>query len=381
MTLSGAALGGLLFITAAAPPAAASGDVWPLWESYARRFVSAEGRVVDYDEQGRSTSEGQSYSLFFALAANDSKRFEKILRWTDDNLAQGDLGNRLPAWLWGRSSGGGWGILDPNPASDADLWIAYTLLEAASLWGEPRFKRIGKALAERIAIEEVLFLEGFGPALLPAPEGFHPEPGVFQLNASYSPPQVLLGLSRHLPDGPWAAMARHLPKLLRGSSRKGVVLDWVAYREKDGFRDSPLPRPEALASYDAIRVYLWAGMLDPRTPGRAAILESIPGLARHLMHSVIPPAVITGGGKIRERRSGPGFSAAAIPYLEALGQKVLAEKQQQRLASFLDASSGLYDSPPRYYDQNLALFATGWSEGRFRFGADGALIVPWKVRP
>jgi endoglucanase len=142
-----------------------------------------------------------------------------------------------------------------------------------------------------------------------------------------------------------------------------------------------LPRPEALASYDAIRVYLWAGMLDPRTPGRAAILESMPGLARHLTHSVIPPAVITAGGKIRERRSGPGFSAAAIPYLDALGQKVLAEKQQQRLASFLDASSGLYDSPPRYYDQNLALFATGWSEGRFRFGADGALIVPWKVRP
>jgi endoglucanase len=50
------------------------------------------------------------------------------------------------------------------------------------------------------------------------------------------------------------------------------------------------------------------------------------------------------------------------------------------LASFFDVSTGLYDSPPRYYDQNLALFATGWSEARFRFGTDGALIVPWKVK-
>jgi endoglucanase len=235
-------------------------------------------------------------------------------------------------------------------------------------------------MAEQIAIQEVLFLEGLGPTLLPGPEGFRPKPGVYQLNASYSPLQVLLGLSRHLPEGPWAAMAQHLPKLVHGSSRKGVVLDWVAYKEKDGFSDSPLPRPEALASYDAIRVYLWAGMLDPRTPGRDAILDSIQGLARHLLHSTIPPAVIHAAGKVRERRSGPGFSAASIPYLDALGQTVLAGQQRQRLASFFDASTGLYDSPPRYYDQNLALFATGWSEARFRFGTDGALIVPWKVK-
>jgi endoglucanase len=362
-----------------APLPAGSGQIWPLWESYARHFVSGEGRVVDYDAKDRTTSEAQSYSLFFALVANDRQRFEKILGWTNANLAQGDLGNRLPAWLWGKTATGGWFVQDPNPASDSDLWIAYTLLEAASLWDESSFESTGRALAERIAIEEVLFLEGLGPTLLPGPEGFHPKPGVYQLNASYSPLQVLLGLSRRLPDGPWAAMAQHLPKLVAGSSRRGVVLDWVAYREKDGFHDSPLPRPEAVASFDAIRVYLWAGMLDPQTPGRDAILESIQGLARHLLHRVVPPAVITAAGKVRERQSGPGFSAAAIPYLEALGQKVLADQQRQRLASFLDASTGLYASPPRYYDQNLALFATGWSEGRFRFGADGALIVPWKV--
>lgn len=373
-----AALSGLI-VLAAVPMPAAPGEAWPLWESYARRFVSGEGRVVDYDAKDRTTSEGQSYSLFFALVANDRERFEKILGWTDANLAQGDLGNHLPAWLWGKSNGE-WCVQDPNPASDADLWIAYTLLEAASLWDEPRLESTGRALAERIAIEEVLYLEGLGPTLLPGPDGFRPKPGIYQLNASYSPLQVLLGLSRRLPDGPWAAMAQHLPKLVRGSSRKGVVLDWIAYREGDGFYDSPLPRPEALASYDAIRVYLWAGMLDPRTPGRGAILESIRGLARHLLHSVIPPAVITAAGKVREPQSGPGYSAAAIPYLEALGQKVLAEKQRQRLASFLDTSTGLYDSPPRYYDQNLAMFSTGWSEGRFRFSPDGALIVPWKVR-
>ncbi|KAG1316525.1 hypothetical protein G6F63_016033 [Rhizopus arrhizus] len=39
---------------------------------------------------------------------------------------------RLPAWLWGREAKGGWQVLDSNPASDSDLWLAYALLEAGA---------------------------------------------------------------------------------------------------------------------------------------------------------------------------------------------------------------------------------------------------------
>ena len=38
-----------------------------------------------------TTSEGQSYALFFALAANDREAFDKILLWTENNLADGSL--------------------------------------------------------------------------------------------------------------------------------------------------------------------------------------------------------------------------------------------------------------------------------------------------
>jgi hypothetical protein len=31
----------------------------------------------------------------------------------------------------------------------------------------------------------------------------------------------------------------------------------------------------------------------------------------------------------------------------------------------------------RYYDQNLALFATGWAEERYRFDREGCLKVRW----
>jgi endoglucanase len=52
--------------------------------------------------------------------------------------------------------------------------------------------------------------------------------------------------------------------------------------------------------------------------------------------------------------------------------------QSDRLVALRDAKTGLYGSPPAYYDQNLALFSLAWSEDRYRLAGDGKLVVPWK---
>jgi endo-1,4-beta-D-glucanase Y len=43
-----------------------------------------------------------------------------------------------------------------------------------------------------------------------------------------------------------------------------------------------------------------------------------------------------------------------------------------------DPVTGLYGKDLAYYDQNLALFATGFLSDRFRFGSGGELNVEWK---
>src|SRR5579884_3091583 len=106
---------------------------WPLWSAYSSRFIDAQGRVIDPQGGDRTTSEGQSYAMFFALVENDRARFDKLLHWTQDNLAGGDLSARLPGWLWGKDKDGTWHLLDAGPASDSDAWIAYDLLEAGRL--------------------------------------------------------------------------------------------------------------------------------------------------------------------------------------------------------------------------------------------------------
>lgn len=49
---------------------------WPAWEQFKKEYISAEGRIIDpSDARKITTSEGQSYGLFFALAANDRSRW------------------------------------------------------------------------------------------------------------------------------------------------------------------------------------------------------------------------------------------------------------------------------------------------------------------
>src|SRR5271155_4897717 len=69
----------------------ARASVWPLWDHYAAHFLTPEGRVIDPERNSMTTSEGQSYAMFFALVAGDSVSFERIRAWTEENLAQGDL--------------------------------------------------------------------------------------------------------------------------------------------------------------------------------------------------------------------------------------------------------------------------------------------------
>jgi endoglucanase len=351
---------------------------WPLWESYASYFLEREGRIVDYDRASSTTSEGQAYALFFALVANDRSRFDRIFEWTQNNLARGALQARLPAWHWGKASSGRWQVLDPNSASDADLWIAYTLLQAGRLWKAAPLTEVGAGLAKRIADEETADVPDLGTILLPGKVGFHPQPDVYELNASYLPAQVVEGLASELRWGPWSQIADAVPRVLEGSSRHGLVLDWIAYRVGQGFATQPLPTPEPLASYDAIRVYLWAGTLAPKAPQRDEILQSMTGMREQLRKSTYPPTEIKADGEVKNARGNLGFGAAVVPFLVSIGELPIAEANLRRLDAEFDEKTGLYGTPARYYDQNLALFALGWLENRYSFDQQGRLVVNWR---
>ena len=70
-----------LMVSLAAASSAFAG--WDLWDDF--KSVSLDGaRVVDYsDSRAITTSEGQSYALFFTLVADDRESFARLADWTE----------------------------------------------------------------------------------------------------------------------------------------------------------------------------------------------------------------------------------------------------------------------------------------------------------
>lgn len=400
---------------------------WTLWNAYETRFIDQQGRVFDPQGDQHSTSEGQAYALFFALAGNDRAQFDRVLNWTQANLASNDLTANLPSWLWGKDKDGAWKTLDANSASDADLWMAYTLVEAGRLWNAPLYTTLGKGMMARIAATEVADLPGFGLMLLPGETGFvhqtaltnqpqqpsleaEAEPAqhqsgkhkneplplpasqsapaqTFMVNPSYLPPFLFARLASLDPAGPWRQLGANIPLLLGQSARHGFAMDWVEYVPGDGFHPVTQQQPSGMAtegpggSYDAIRVYLWAGMMAPEGAMRKTVLEAVPGMSVYLADHGAPPEKVSDQGLPLAQDGPVGFSAAVLPYLKAYpGLTRIYAQQRVRLSQSRDGSTGLYGKDLTYYDQNLALFATGFLDGVFQFGPGGELKVEWKRR-
>jgi endoglucanase len=348
---------------------------WPAWLGFQERFLGEGDRVIDpASPRAHTVSEGQAYALFFALVAGDRARFERSLRWTEDNLAAGDLARHLPAWQWGRRADGSWGVLDANAASDADLWLAYSLGEAGRLWQERRYLALSSVLAERILREETAELPGLGRCLLPGPQGFAAPTGRWRLNPCYAPPFLLRWLAARSADARWAQLHETSLRVLRDSAPRGLAPDWTWYRADagtPGFDRQPADAGDRLGSYDAVRVYLWLGLTAADDPARAGLLQHFAPMADLVERTGAPPRTVDVFDGTAQDAGPAGFAAALLPFADALRRPAAVRALEQRLARQPPAADA-------YYEQALALFALGWREGRYGFAADGGLLPAWQ---
>ncbi len=336
---------------------------WPEWLDFKRLYISDDGRVVDSSSPNKiTTSEGQSYALFFALIANDRVMFDKLVRWTENNLAAGDLSAQIPAWLWGKNPQKQWAVLDPNSASDADQWIAYDLLEAGRLWENQHYEALGTQLLKLILKEEVADIPGIGKMVLPGKMGFvHGDD--WRLNPSYLPPQVLakfVSLS-----GEWKDIEQNSLRFLVDSSPKGYSPDWIIWNKSMGWQ--PDQEQPNIGSYNAIRVYLWVGMLADELGYKKELTQHFSPMVQITQQQGTPPEQINTVTGAYSGKGPIGFSAALLPLMaDSPALKV------QRLR--VDKSPII---PGDYYNTVLRLFGQGWQRHHYRFSPRGELIPEW----
>jgi endoglucanase len=347
---------------------------WPLWETFKSRFIELDGRVVaGTAPQFQSFSEGQSYAMIFALIDNDPKTFDKLWQCSVKNLMANDVKSRLPSWTWGKAEDGTWKVLDENSASDADLWYAYILLEAGRLWGRKDYISAANSILALTEQKSLVNIPGFGKTLLPGPYGFTVPPDEWHLNPSYFPIPLLRRLALHSNEALWSEIANTSAKMISLVSPKGFAPDFVHYRTNSDSSGNfiTVPGKTDIGSYDAIRVYTWAGMTPLDDPLSKPILKSLSGMQKILIEKKIPPEKIN---TINGESSGIGllgFSAALLPYLKASNEDGLLQSQLQR------AQLVQHTKEPLYYDYVLGLFGLGWIENRYQFSKNGHINLTW----
>ncbi|MGY2374689.1 cellulose synthase complex periplasmic endoglucanase BcsZ [Pseudomonas sp. SDO524_S393] len=382
-------LGATLF--AGAAQAQTCDAQWPLWQNYATRFVQDDGRVLNSSKNpSESNSEGQSYAMFFALVGNDRARFDKLWSWTKANMAGNDLTHNLFGWLWGKTKDGEWGVIDANSASDADLWIAYALLEAARAWNVPQYRADAQLILANVEKTLIIRAPGLGKMLLPGPVGYAYPGGLWRFNPSYQVLAQLRRFQKERPNGGWNEVADNNARMLADphSNPQGFAANWVGYRATSATTGVFVvdPYSDDLGSYDAIRTYLWAGMTAKSDPLAAPMLKALGGLSRATAASAngLPPEkvhVLTGEVEKNNGYSPLGFSASAMVFFQARGETALAQLQKNKLDDVLGkamATSAPDSAQPLYYDYMLSLFGQGFADQKYRFEQDGTVKLFWE---
>jgi endoglucanase len=369
---------------APAPGATCSAAVstWPGWLAFKQALLTREGRIADpRDGRFHTVSEAQAYALFFALVANDRPAFDALLAWTERELCAGDPATTLPAWHWGRDEAGHWHVLDRNAASDADLWLAYTLAQAGRMWQEPLLLDKAGRLASLIADREVVPTGPSRSQLLPGPVGFSDTSGQLRLNPSYLPLPLLRWFTAYAAGPVWPGLLQGSLQLLHASAPHGLAPDWHLMSMRPATSAPPpagsaplrLSREQRLGGFDAIRVYLWLGLTAPQEPERARLLARHAPMCELVERLGQPPLSVDPARRAADQRPSPGprgFAAALLPFAQAQGRSrceaVLRDRLRHEPA---DARV--------YYDAALDLFAQGHLDARYRFGVDGSLWTAW----
>lgn len=226
------------------------------WSHYCRRFITDSGRVVDTANQNMSHSEGQSYAMLLAVAADDRRTFEQVWGWAQQNLAR--PGDSLLAWRWMPRQARGPG--DMNNATDGDVIAAWALLRAHRAWGDPAHLAAARRIAQDVLDHCTVEWAG-NTWLLPGAQGFRFGRRIV-VNPSYYSFRAMAELSQVAPSSLWAKLRDSGLQLMEKArfGRHGLPADWVEVDGRGAFRPAEGWPPRF--SYDAIRVPLhlaWSG--------------------------------------------------------------------------------------------------------------------------
>lgn len=329
------------------------------WDSYKRKFIE-KGRVKDIQNDGLSTSEGQSYALLRSVWLDDQTQFDQTWSWTKTNLQRPD---GLFSW---KSKNGE--ISDKSAATDADEDIALSLLLANKKWGDKTYLSDAREILNGIWSKEVVNVKD--EYILSAGDWANQEDQVI-INPSYLSPASYKIFAEADSAHPWLKVTDSSYKLIDKctfsmlDTSKGVLPpEWCAINKQTLLAETAgSPQPNATEySYNAFRVS-WRIALDyqwNKDKRSMTYLKKLSFLNSEWESKNKLVAAYTHDGKVWENYETVAAYGGDIGYFKVVNPK-LAKKiyETKILSKFYQGEDYAYwEDPDNYYTQNWAWFGT-----------------------
>jgi endo-1,4-beta-D-glucanase Y len=223
------------------------------------RYVQSDGRVARLDQGNDTVSEGQAYGMLLAEVAGRPATVRRIWQWTHAHLQGGD-------GLFAYHASPSGHVLDSQPASDADVLIAWALLRYQGP-GAASLHAAGHKVAGAVLAHEVTTGPHGSPVLAAGPWATG-QPA--SLNPSYWSLPAFSALANLTQNPQWRRLASTAVTLTSQVTEHGKLLppDWAAMNGAGAVRAEPAPsggQPQTQYGLDAQRTVAWfAASCDPQ---------------------------------------------------------------------------------------------------------------------
>jgi len=350
------------------------------WAVYREEFIQEDGRVIDYEAQDRSISEGQAYAMLRAVLMGDERTFVLTLDWAEKNLqrldADGKRIDNLWAWKWGKKADGQWEPIDFNFASDADIDAATALIWAYRRWNKSEYLDLALIKLKDIWQYSTVMVGSNGKVkeddskgllnwgtryLLPGPvEAFVPSSSTIHLNPSYFAPYAFRLFAQVDSNHDWLSLVKSSYEVLQKSTQAstvGLPSDWIALETKTGkLKSLPPDSPiKSVYSFDAYRVW-WRIAWDAAWFDAPEAQRYLSTATKHLQQqwdtSSFIPARINLQGQATVEYDATSQYAMLYPALRLIKPDTAEQMLQQKILP--QYNQGVWDDKSAYYTQNLA---------------------------
>ncbi|HEX4661305.1 MAG TPA: glycosyl hydrolase family 8 [Streptosporangiaceae bacterium] len=287
---------------------------------FLRSYATPDGRVVRLDQGHDTVSEGQAYGMLLAEINGDHAQFRRIWQLTRDHL-------QLPDGLFAWYTDAAGQVVGLDPASDADLLIAWALLRYRGP-GAATLHQDGRRVAAGILANEVITGPG-GMRVLIAGPWANGSPAT--VNPSYWSLTAFHGLEQLTGSNEWHRLAVSAVRLTRELTHGGRTLppDWAQLSADGTVRPVAAPdgsEPGAVYGPGAQRTVVWfAASCDPLARSLAAHWWRLlrPG------HRSLLLTLRLGGGMVDPSHAALPLVASAAAAISA-GDRAVATSLLQR---------------------------------------------------